>query len=109
MKHKRSDRPVEKTINIPTSIISKVDAQIVDPITTRPPHGAYSRIVTALLRKWLDGEVEIGVKIRTKVYPFCPTCLLDSALVHTCNNPECPMPKEEIEDRIATDLNDLGG
>ena len=104
MKPKLRDKPVEKCISLPSSIVSLVDAQLADRLTNRPPHGAYSKLVTALLRAWLDGEVKVAVKVRPRQIPFCPVCLLDAHLTASCIDPKCPMkepPNEEISDAVS--------
>ncbi|KKK95946.1 hypothetical protein LCGC14_2667730 [marine sediment metagenome] len=92
MKHKRKDRPVKKNIAIPQSIVSRVDEQLRDPFTNRPRFGTWAALVTGLLVKWLNGEVKVTVPLK-KVVPFCPKCLLDTELHHTCKDTECPMRK----------------
>lgn len=94
MKHKRSDRPVMKNIAMPTSIVERVDEQLRDPLTNRPVFGSWSKLTTSLLVKWLNGEVKIAVPLK-KVRPFCPKCLLDTHLQHTCIDKECPMEKQD--------------
>lgn len=104
MKPKLQDRPVEKNISLPSSIVSLVDAQLADRLTNRPPHGAYSKLVTALLRAWLDGEVKVAIKVRKREIPYCPACLLDRQFTASCVNPECPMkepPNEEVSDAVS--------
>ncbi len=61
MRRKRSDRPVEKNLSLPSSIVDKVNEQLNDPLTGRPPHSAWAKLVTALLNKWLDGEVKVAL------------------------------------------------
>lgn len=90
MKHKRSDRPVKKNLALPTSIVERVDEQLRDPLTNRPTFGSWASLITALLVKWLNGEVKVAVPLR-KVRPFCHVCLLDKEFYHTCNNADCPM------------------
>jgi hypothetical protein len=77
VKRKRSDRPVPKRILIPQSVIDKVDAQLVDPIAGKPEYGAYSKLVTSLLIRWLNGGVTVPTPLRFRNRPFCPKCLLD--------------------------------
>lgn len=79
MKRKRSDRPVEKTISVPTSVVTKVDDLIKDPLTNRPPHGAWAKLVTALLNKWLEGEVVVPM-------PAAPKRKLDDLLPEGTSN-----------------------
>lgn len=65
-KHKYQDRPVEKTINIPASVLDRVNEQLNDPLTKKPPHGAWAKLLTALLIKWLNGEVKVTMPLRKK-------------------------------------------
>lgn len=90
MKHKRSDRPIKKNINIPESIVQRVDEQLIDPLSGKPEFAAYSRLITSLLAKWLNGEVKVPTPLRTRPRPFCHLCLLDRELMSGCNNPDCP-------------------
>ena len=64
MKHKRKDRPVDKKLSLPMSVVSRVDAHLRDPLTQRPPHGLWAKLITALLIKWLDGEVKVTIPLR---------------------------------------------
>lgn len=47
------DRPVQKCIMLPESIVTAVEQRISDPLTERPPHGAWGRLVGGLLQEWL--------------------------------------------------------
>lgn len=53
---KKLDRPVEWKLHIPFSVASKVDIIQLDPRTGLPEFGARSRLVTELLKKWLDEQ-----------------------------------------------------
>lgn len=50
------DRPVEKTISIPSSITTKVDLLLHSELEGRVPHGKWSELVGQLLRDWLKGK-----------------------------------------------------
>ena len=52
-KPKLLDPGVSKNISIPQSVVEQVDALLYSQIESRVPHGAYSRLVTMLLRDWL--------------------------------------------------------
>lgn len=52
-KPKSLDPGVSKNISIPQSVVEQVDALLYSQIESRVPHGAYSRLVTMLLRDWL--------------------------------------------------------
>ena len=94
MKHKKEDRPVEKRINIPTSLATRIDAQLIDPVSNRPEFGAWSRLVTSLLISWLKGDVRVATPIRKPLPPFCHICLIDQHLFSSCNNKDCPFTAE---------------
>lgn len=64
MKHKRKDRPVEKMVNFPQSVVDRVNEQLNDPLTGRPSYGAWSQLITSLLNKWLAGEVKVTIPLR---------------------------------------------
>jgi len=53
MRTPRIDRPVEKTLSIPSSVIKRVNAQLTDRLSDKLPHGAWSRLVSGLLEEWL--------------------------------------------------------
>lgn len=61
-RHKRHDRPVEKIISFPQSIVEQVDASLRDPLTQRTRFGGWSELLTTLLSKWLDGEVKCHIE-----------------------------------------------
>lgn len=46
-------RPVEKKISIREDIAAQVDLKLYSELESRVPHGAWSRLVTALLEEWL--------------------------------------------------------
>ena len=94
MKHKRKDRPVEKRVNIPTSVVSRIDEQLRDPLTMRPRHGAWAKLITALLAGWLRGDFLVTIKLKHKPRPFCPSCLEDLE-EGICFNPSCEAYRSE--------------
>lgn len=49
----KADRPIEKTISIPTSIHTRVELQLFSELEGRVPHGAWSRLTSKLLEEWL--------------------------------------------------------
>lgn len=89
MKHKKTDRPQAKEVQIPKSVKDKVDALLLDPLSGRPEFGAWSKLVTALLRVWLENKTPVPIPQRKKP-SFCHKCLLDKELIPTCNSDECP-------------------
>lgn len=61
-RHKRHDRPIEKAINLPESIVEQVDVSVRDPLTGKPAFGAWSELVSSLLEGWLEGRFEVRLK-----------------------------------------------
>jgi len=59
-KKKHLDPPVEWKINIPTSVVAKVELLLMDPLTGRPRHGARSKLMASLLKEWLDKQQKKG-------------------------------------------------
>ena len=53
-KPKAIDPGISKNISIPGSVVSQVDTLLFSPTEARVPHGAYSRLITMLLRQWLE-------------------------------------------------------
>ena len=53
-KPKSIDPGVSKNISIPESVVSRVDSVLFSYTEARVPHGAYSRLITMLLRQWLQ-------------------------------------------------------
>ena len=45
---------VEKSISLPLGLCAKVDLLLLDPLESKIPHGAWSRLIQALLREWLQ-------------------------------------------------------
>jgi hypothetical protein len=52
-KRRHIDRPVQKCIMLPESVVAAVEKRISDPLLDRAPHGAWSRLVGGLLQEWL--------------------------------------------------------
>lgn len=50
------DRPVHKRTHIPESVLNEVEILLADPLTGRPRHGAFSALVTMLLKQWLTTQ-----------------------------------------------------
>ena len=53
-KPKAIDPGISKNISIPESVVAQVDALLFSHTEARVPHGAYSRLITTLLRQWLE-------------------------------------------------------
>ena len=52
-KPKSIDPGVQKNVAIPQSVLTQVDVFLYSSHEGRVPHGAYSRLITLLLRDWL--------------------------------------------------------
>ena len=53
-KPKSIDPGISKNISIPASLVAQTDNLLFSATEGRVPHGAYSRLFTLLLRKWLS-------------------------------------------------------
>ena len=53
-KPKSIDPGISKNISIPASLVAQIDDLLFSDAEGRVPHGAYSRLFTLLLRKWLS-------------------------------------------------------
>ena len=53
-KPKSIDPGISKNISIPASLVAQTDDLLFSNAEGRVPHGAYSRLFTLLLRKWLS-------------------------------------------------------
>ena len=49
----KSDRPTARKLWLPESLSNELDILLLNPLTGRTAHGAFSSLVTELLRKWL--------------------------------------------------------
>ena len=45
----KADRPVEKTISLPTSIAARIDLELYSELEGKVPHGAWQRFLVALI------------------------------------------------------------
>jgi hypothetical protein len=61
-RHKQVDAPVKKRISLRSSVITQVDAGLIDPFTGKPQFGLWSQLVESLLIQWLDGKIEVQIK-----------------------------------------------
>lgn len=50
---KKAVRSIEKNISIPEDLVFQVDLALYSELESRVPHGAWSRYITALIRKEL--------------------------------------------------------
>ena len=53
-KPKSIDPGISKNISIPASLVAQTDDLLFSAAEGRVPHGAYSRLFTMLLRRWLS-------------------------------------------------------
>lgn len=58
------DRPLQKCLQLPTSLVTAVDLQLYSDIQGRVPQGEWNILVAGLLRAWLASQTEnaLGVK-----------------------------------------------
>ena len=47
------DPPVEKSINLPASLVAEVELRLFDPSTNKVAYGAWSKLTEKLVREWL--------------------------------------------------------
>lgn len=50
---KKTDRPVEKHIPLPTSLVAEVELRLFSELEGKVPHGAWSGLVIQLLQEWV--------------------------------------------------------
>lgn len=55
-KKAKTDRPHEWKLSLPSSVVAPIELILADPLTGRPKHGARARLVTSLLREWLEKQ-----------------------------------------------------
>jgi hypothetical protein len=58
----RTDRPVEKHLSLPASIVAQVDLQLFSQLEGKVPHGAWSALMEQLLREWLTARTRSPAK-----------------------------------------------
>lgn len=51
-----AERPIARQIHIPETVVAKVDLILYNPRTGVRRHGAWSALVTQLLREWLEKQ-----------------------------------------------------
>lgn len=54
MKPKNIDRPKEKTLSLPGSLVDQVDLMFYSEVEKRVPHGAWSKYIARLIRNDLE-------------------------------------------------------
>ena len=50
------DRPQQKCLQLPSSLVTAVDLQLYSAIDGRVPQGAWNRLVGGLLKDWLHQQ-----------------------------------------------------
>lgn len=60
-RHRHHDRPTVKKIMLPESVVQGVDLALRDPLSQKPRYGMWGEVVSALLEKWMKGEVRIHI------------------------------------------------
>lgn len=48
-----ADPPVEKTINLPSSLVVEIELRLYDGATGKVKYGAFAKLTERLLREWL--------------------------------------------------------
>jgi hypothetical protein len=46
-------RPIEKKLSLPGDLVTQVELELYSQLESRVPHGAWSKLVEELLRKWV--------------------------------------------------------
>ena len=52
-RRKNLDRPIEKKLSLPGSLVEEVEARLHDPVRGHVEYGAFAKLVTSLLNDWL--------------------------------------------------------
>ena len=55
----RADPPIEKSLNLPASLVAEVELRLVDPLSSKVRYGAFGQLVERLLREWLSKGAEL--------------------------------------------------
>lgn len=50
---KKTDRPVEKHLTIPTSLVAEVELRLYSDLEGKVPHGAWAKLIEELLREFV--------------------------------------------------------
>lgn len=48
-----ADAPIEKSLNLPSSLVAEVELRLYDPATEKVKYGSFAQLVERLLREWL--------------------------------------------------------
>lgn len=59
-------RPVKKNLSLPEDVVAPVELLLWSELESRVPHGAFSELVTRLLRDWLtQGRAALNTQGQT--------------------------------------------
>jgi hypothetical protein len=61
-KPRRTDRPVEKSINLPQTLCAQVDLLLYSELEGRVPFGAWSKLIEQLLKSHVDKLSAAGAR-----------------------------------------------
>lgn len=53
---KKTDRPIEKNISLPQSIVARVELELFSELEGKVPFGAWQRYIVGLIEKDLEGK-----------------------------------------------------
>lgn len=53
-------KPTEKNISLPSDLVARVDLVLYSDLEHRVPFGAWSKLMEALLMRWLNERAEGG-------------------------------------------------
>ena len=60
---KNVDKPIEKSVNLPTSIVARVDLKLMSVLEGKVPHGAWARYIRNLINADLAKDARIARKL----------------------------------------------
>ncbi len=55
-REKLLDRPIEKCISLPGTLVYQIEILNIDPLTNKVRYGALSKLITQLLREWVQKQ-----------------------------------------------------
>ena len=53
---KKVDRPVEKTISLPASLVAKVDLELFSELEGKVPFGAWQQFLVGLIERYFEDK-----------------------------------------------------
>lgn len=69
-KTKRTIRPIEKNISIPENIVAEVNLHLYSELEKKIPFAAWSKLVSSLLRQWLEEKKRKEPKLTIQLRDF---------------------------------------